>query len=299
MNPLPNILRYLLLASLVALNPPARAETVEQLYQAGLYVARGNQAMNMSLWDEAEQEYWKAVALDYNNIRARMGLGNVYFQKKLFERAIENYQLVLDQQPGNVEVQYQISLSYYENHQYEQARLTAEKAFQLDPNLAKAENLVRLSQDKAGEQDQENNKLRKIQEDALRQYRNIQERKEEAFIGKVVPGWRLIQMATPGSKWKGYSILGGTATLLLGGYMLRKKGASAYSKASVAPSFKKYQELADQGTSRYKLGGYFVDAALGTMALNFVDSFLLHGKIFGGHSRIKPSLPERERHQQY
>ena len=66
-------------------------QTVEQLYGAVQHVERAKKYEQMNLWDEAEQEYWQAVGLDYNNVKARLGLGDVYRRKQMFEQAIENY----------------------------------------------------------------------------------------------------------------------------------------------------------------------------------------------------------------
>lgn len=293
----------LLLGCLVALLPSAtRAapmQTVENLYLAEEHVSRAQQYMEMNLWDKAEQEFWKAIELDYDNSEARTGLGDVYRRKEMFDRAIENYQVVLNNQPNNTDIQYMISLSYYDNHQYELARIAAEKALQMNSELAKAENLVRLSETKQREQNQELQRIRQMEQVALERYRQIQETKEAAFVGKLVPGWRLIQTAEPNTMWRGYIILGSTAGLMLGGYFLRGMGADAYLEAETAPNLEYYQDRVDLGETRYKIGGYMIDAAIGIWVLNFVDSFLLDGKIFGGRTRVKPSLPERDRHTRY
>jgi len=284
---------------LMALPGFSPAQTIEQLYQASLYVARADQYMSMNLWDEAEQEYWKAIELDYNNINARKGLGYVYRQKGMYTKAVENYQIMLSQRPDDVEIQYQIALSYYDNHQYEMAIAAAEKALLIDPELSKAENLIRLTQAKAQEQQVENDLLREKEQTALQTYRQIQERKEGASIGKLVPGWRLIQTAETKNMWKGYTIMGSTVAMLLGGYMLRTSGQKAYDEAVEATSLSIYENRVDLGERRYKYGNYMIDAALGMIVLNLVDSFFFKGKIFGGRTRVKPALPEKERHKRY
>jgi len=295
-----NLIYSLLIAVFLSpLSLVAELQSVENLFLAKEHVARGDQYMAMSLWDEAEQEYWKAVALEYANIEARRGLGDVYREKKMFEKAVENYQIVLNNQPDNVDIQYLISLSYYDNHQYELARSAANKALQMNPELAKAENLMRLSEEKLREQTNELQTLRQKEEAALASFRQIQEKKETAFIGSLIPGWRLIQTAEPRTMWTGYAILGATTGLLLGGHFLRSAGQSAYDEAATAISKEYYLDRVDLGQTRYKYGGYMVDAALGMIVLNLVDSFLLKGKIFGGRTRVKPSLPERERHTRY
>ena len=274
-------------------------QTVENLYLAAEHVARANQYMEMNLWDEAEGEFWKAVALDYDNALARQGLGDVYRRKMQFEQAIENYQIVLNNQPNNTDIQYLISLSYYDNHEYEQSKLAAEKALQMNPELSKAENLVRLSQAKQSEQQLELERIRQMEGTAIERFRQEQEVKESAFIGKIIPGWRMIQTAETKQMWTGYAILGATAGLMFGGYMLRGKGQAAYDEASEALTRDIYNDRVDLGQTRYKVGGYMMNAALGMFALNLVDSFLLKGKLFGGHTRVKPSLPERDRQSRY
>lgn len=276
-----------------------RLQTVEQLYAAGQHVERARKYEQMNLWDDAEREYWNAVSLDFNNIHARLGLGEVYRRKEMFERAIENYQIALQQQPDNVEVQYLISLSYYDNHDYVKARESAEKALQMNPDLAKAENLVRLSEVKHQEQLQVMAELRNKEEAALELYRRLQEQKEAGLIGNFIPGWRLIQTAETGPMWTGYSILAVTAGLFMSGYMLRSAGASSFDKATQSLTREIYQSHVDTGLQRYRIGGYMVNAALGITLLNLVDSYLLDHRIFGGRTRVKPSLPERERHSRY
>jgi len=277
----------------------AQMQTVEQLYQAGQSVDRAKKYQEMNLWDEAEREYWNAVAEDFNNIQARLGLGEVYRRKEMFDKAIENYQIVLKQQPDNVDVQYLISLSYYDAHQYAKAREAAEKALQMNPDLAKAENLVRLSEVKNQEQQQVMTELRRKEEAALVRYREVQDVKEAAPIGNFIPGWRLIQTAETRPMLTGYVILGATAGMLVAGHMLRSAGSKSYIKAGQSLTREQYQSLVDTGQTRYKIGGYLVDAALGITVLNLVDSFLLDHRIFGGRTRVKPSLPDRERHQTY
>lgn len=277
----------------------SQGQTVENLYLAAEYVTRGVQYAEMNLWNEAEQAYWEAVALDYGNSMARQGLGDVYREQQQFNQAIENYQIVLNNQPNNVDIQYLISLSYYDNHEYGKARAAAEKALQMNPELAKAENLVRLSEAKQQEQQQELLTLRQLESVAIDKFRQEQEIKESAFIGKLVPGWRMIQTAETKQMWTGYAILGATAGLMLGGYMLRGKGQSAYDEASLALNREVYEDRVDLGQSRYRVGGYMFNAAMGIFALNLVDSFLLGGKIFGGKTRVKPSLPERDRISRY
>lgn len=295
-----NLTCSLLLALFLSpLSLAAATQSVENLFLAKEHVARGDLYSAMNLWDEAEQEYWKAVALEYANIKARQGLGDVYREKKMFEKAIENYQIVLNNQTDNVDIQYLISLSYYDNHQYEQARIASEKALQMDPELAKAENLVRLSEAKQREQTAELAALRQKEEAALVTFRQIQEKKEAALAGSLIPGWRLIQTAEPRTMWTGYTILGATAGLMLGGYFLRSAGQESYDQAATAISKEYYLDRVDLGQTRYKYGGYMIDAALGMIVLNLVDSFLLKGKIFGGRTRVKPSLPDRERHTPY
>ena len=284
---------------LIAFPGYSPAQSVEQLYQASLFVVRGDQNMNMNLWEEAEEEYWRAIELDYSNINARMGLGNVYRQKGMFVTAIENYQIMLQQRPEDVEIQYLIALSYYDDHQYELAVTAAEKALNIDADMSKAENLIRLSGDKLRNQQVENELMHQKEQTALQNYRQIQERKEGAFIGKLVPGWRLIQTAETRNMWTGYTILGSTAAMMLGGYMLRSSGQKAYDEAAEATSAAIFDNRADLGQRRYKYGGYMIDAALGLVVLNLMDSFLFKGKIFGGRTRVKPTLPEKERHNRY
>ncbi|MBN2288121.1 MAG: tetratricopeptide repeat protein [Candidatus Glassbacteria bacterium] len=289
----------LLSVLLLAMPGTAAAQTIEQFYQASLYVQRGDQYTSMNLWDKAEEEYWKAVELDYNNIRARKGLGDVYRQKGMFTKAVENYQIMLNQRPDDVEIQYQIALSYYDNHEYQKAVAAAEKALNINPELSKADNLIRLSNDKYNDQQVENKLLLDKEKVALQNYRQVQELKEGAFIGKLVPGWRLIQTAETKSMWTGYTILGTTAAMLLGGYMLRSSGQKAYDQALEASSRKVYDNRVDLGERRYKYGGYMIDAALGLIVLNIMDSIMFKGKIFGGRTRVKPTIPERERNQTY
>jgi len=280
---------------------PLRGEgqSVEDLYMAADHVSRADQYLAMTLWDEAEKEYWQAVSLDYDNVKARQGLGDVYRRKQMYDRAIENVQIVLKSQPNNVDIQYLISLSYYDNHQYEQARLAAEKALQMNPELAKAENLVRLSEAKKRDQDLELQLLRTKEAAALDSFRLVQEAKSKGFVGYVIPGWWMIQTGEPKTMRTGYMILGTTAGLFLGGYMLRSSGQKFYDQAVTGSDRPFYQDRVNIGQSRYKAGGYMIDAALGMFFLNMADSFILKGKIFGGRTRVKPSLPDRDRHNPY
>ncbi len=295
-----NLTCFLLLAVfLSSLGLAAPPQSVEDLFLAKEHAARGDQYMEINLWDEAEQEYWKAVAFDYANSKARQGLGDVYRRKEMYDKAVENYQIALDNQLHNVDIQYLISLSYYDSHQYELAGIAAKKALQMNPELAKAENLVRLSEAKQREQTMELDILRRKEEDALASFRQIQEEKEGVFVGSIIPGWRLIQTAESKTMWTGYAILGATAGMMLGGYFLRSAGQDVYDQAATAIGKEYYLDRVDLGQTRFKYGGYMIDAALCMFALNLADSFLFKGKIFGGRTRVKPSLPDRERHTRY
>ena len=252
----------------------------------------------MNLWEEGEEEFWQAVALDYNNPKARQGLGDVFRRKEKFEESIEQYQIVLNNEPNNVDIQHLISLSYFDNHQYEEASLAADKELQMNPELARADNLKRLSEDMQRKQQLELSALKQKEEAALQVFLQQQRVKESGFVAAFIPGWRLIQTAEPRTMWTGYTILGTTAGFFLGGYMLRSQGQKAYNQAVEGSSLEYYRDRVDVGQAKYKWGGYMMDAALGVFTLNLIDSFLLGGKIFSGRTRVKPSLPERERRSQ-
>ena len=75
--------------------------------------------------------------------------------------------------------------------------------------------------------------------------------------------------------------------------------SSTKRRTAEATSAAIFDNRADLGQRRYKYGGYMIDAALGLVVLNLMDSFLFKGKIFGGRTRVKPTLPEKERHNLY
>ncbi len=296
------ILACLLAAALSWTARPAMAaelQSITDLYQAREHVERGKKHLEMNLWEQAEQEYWQAVARDYLNLEARQALGDIFRKKSEFARAIEQYQLVLSQQPDNADIQYLVSLSYFDDGKFEEARTAAQKALAMKPDMAKAENLVRLSESKQQEQSTELQLIHQKELEALGRYRQQQELEEGALIGNFVPGWRLIQTGRAGQAAPGYLLLGGTAGMLVAGYFLRGAGAEAYTQAGAARTLALHDHYASLGYDRYRAGGYLVNAALGIFALNLVDSYLLGGKIFGARSRVRPSLPERPRHQPY
>ena len=271
------------------------AQSIEKLYLSGEHVARGNQYMQMNLWDEAETEFWHAVEYDYLNIDARKGLGDVYRNKGMYERAIENYQIVVEQQPNNVDIQYQIALSYYDDFHFDKAIIAARKALEISPDLAKAENLSRLSEERMRQQGLVNEELKVKERQALQTYYQQQQKKEGSFVSALIPGWRMIQTGQGKTMWTGYTVLASTAALMIGGSRLRSAGAKAYTQAEETADIDVYQNRVDLGEKRYKYGGYMINIGLSIFALNMIDSFFFKGAIFGGGGKVDPSLPDRER----
>ncbi|MEA2062054.1 MAG: hypothetical protein U9P14_00025 [Gemmatimonadota bacterium] len=300
MKPMRCIIVLLFPVLLLVVPGACPAQTIEQLYKASIHVARGHQYMSMKLLEEAEKEFWKAVELDYNNLEARQGLGDVCRDNMLYDMAIENYQLVLDQQPDNVDIQYQIAQCHYANRDYDMAIIASQKTLSLDEQMTRAENIITQSRFFMAQQKIVNDSLLIKEQAALQIYKQEQESKEGAFVGKLLPGWRMIQTGTKKHKRIGYSILGATAAMMITGYQLRGGGQKAFDQAAETGYYEVFENRVDLGRRRYKIGNYFMNAAIGLIVVNLVDSFIFKGALLGGKIKpAKPRIPERSRDRPY
>ena len=69
---------------------------------------------------------------------AIMSLGNIYFGKKMYNSAIEQYQKAASFQPDDAGIHYNIGAAYSNNEQYDKAIPEYLKAVKIEPKMTDA-----------------------------------------------------------------------------------------------------------------------------------------------------------------
>ncbi|MBN2180258.1 MAG: tetratricopeptide repeat protein [Deltaproteobacteria bacterium] len=90
------------------------------------------------IFEEAEQEYKKALALDPEYFHAYNNLGSVYASMEKYDEAIEQYQQGLSVNPGSSDLWYNIANIYKVSGYIDEAIQHYQQALSLNPNEARA-----------------------------------------------------------------------------------------------------------------------------------------------------------------
>ncbi|MEK6224456.1 MAG: tetratricopeptide repeat protein, partial [Thermodesulfobacteriales bacterium] len=85
------------------------------------YVRYGNFLFRLNRKDDARQQFEKAENLDFQNPDLKLRLGLLYIEDGDFEKAIEEFQLILLSNPNDQRAKYYLALSYIEIDNYPQA----------------------------------------------------------------------------------------------------------------------------------------------------------------------------------
>jgi tetratricopeptide (TPR) repeat protein len=101
--------------------------------QADFYIKKGDEYYYDKKYNEAIENYQKALNIDGQNINALSGLGNVYFLLGDYLKSIEYYSKVLTIEPNYTKNQYSLGLAYLELAQYEKAIEYFQEALENDP----------------------------------------------------------------------------------------------------------------------------------------------------------------------
>lgn len=103
-------------------------------------------------YDAALAQYLKSIAIEPKSSVTYFYMGTTYYSKNQFEEAITNYKKALELDPGNQQIKDSLksgidglvqnilskALDAYNKKLYDQAKITAEKALQVDPNSSLA-----------------------------------------------------------------------------------------------------------------------------------------------------------------
>ena len=84
------------------------------------YVRYGNFLFRISRKADAKEQFEKAENLDYRNPDLKLRLGLLYIEDGDFEKAIEEFQLILLGNPNDQRAKYYLALSYIETEKYEE-----------------------------------------------------------------------------------------------------------------------------------------------------------------------------------
>ena len=89
---------------------------------AEAWVGLGDAHQGKGQFDEAVQDYRKALALEPNNSRVHYGMGKIYFnEKQLYHEAVAEYQKAIALEPGFLEAHLSLAELYGEKGLYQEA----------------------------------------------------------------------------------------------------------------------------------------------------------------------------------
>ena len=92
--------------------------------------------------DEALAQYRKTLALgpSFFTAHSHHGLGNIYMNKRLYQRAVDEYKEAIRENPDDVNSCNQMGLAYEELGKFEEAEAAYRQAMSLDPSRTEAKN---------------------------------------------------------------------------------------------------------------------------------------------------------------
>ena len=99
-----------------------------------LYYSLGNLADNEKDWNEAIQDYQKAIAIDAHYRDAYLGLGADYFEKHQFDLEVANYLKATELDPKNGDNFYWLGTAYEDTGNFDDAVAAYVTALKLEPD---------------------------------------------------------------------------------------------------------------------------------------------------------------------
>lgn len=90
-----------------------------------------------SQYDQAIEDFNKAIFIDPNYTDAYNNRGAAYSEKGQYDRAIEDYTKVISIDPNHADAYYSRGFIYYHEGQYDRAIEDVNKAISIDPNHAR------------------------------------------------------------------------------------------------------------------------------------------------------------------
>lgn len=102
--------------------------------------------MSYSRFDEALFDYKKAIALDPNNLDARIKVSKVYAKKGLAGKAVDELVRVKNEYPNYFPARMALGLLYFSNQKIIEAQTEWQKILEKDPNHAEAKMYLDMSE---------------------------------------------------------------------------------------------------------------------------------------------------------
>lgn len=84
--------------------------------------------------EEAKTAYLKAIELRPDEEKARCNLGSLYYRRHMYGEAVEQFQAVLDADPGSALAHYNLAIMFAESRMYREAKTEWELASRYDPD---------------------------------------------------------------------------------------------------------------------------------------------------------------------
>ena len=108
------------------------------------YYNRGNSYSRQGQYQQAIEDYDKAIELDPNDGRAYYNRGNSYSRQGQYQQAIDDYDKVIELDPNDAEPYSDRGSSYHRLGQNERAIEDYDEAIKLDPDNAEAYNKLKM-----------------------------------------------------------------------------------------------------------------------------------------------------------
>ncbi len=110
-----------------------KPETDKEADSAEVYNARGNLYAHQKKYEEAKEEYRKALEIDPEFAKAHNNLGNVYFKQNLFEEAEWKYKKALELTPDYCDANFNLGLLFNRQEKWDDAIWMFHQVLQLNP----------------------------------------------------------------------------------------------------------------------------------------------------------------------
>ncbi len=112
-------------------------KVAEDMNSPAVYKRIGEIYREQEKWDMAEKAYLTALAESSNpdfTLQVRNDLGQLYQRLKNWEKAIEQYEIILDNDPGEAEIHFQLGEAYYRNSEIARARAEWRNTVRINPD---------------------------------------------------------------------------------------------------------------------------------------------------------------------
>lgn len=111
------------------------ANIVKPSIGAEIYIVNGDVHFQSRQYDKAIENYQKAIEINPDNDRAHHKLGIVYFNLGLYATAIENYTKAIDINPNKIEAYHGRGIVYGMQSEYQKSITDLTKALQIDKTV--------------------------------------------------------------------------------------------------------------------------------------------------------------------